>query len=997
MNRPTISSLFAAASILLAGTLLAAPAEAQTCRAGCGECVQPWAGGPSDCTARNLCRLKCDAKDKLDEWRTKALTRLEADKAKAVEKIQEEITTKRTAANTKADEALAAYRERLNAARTQVRRSATSALDRLRAVQQDIESDFVPRLEAAGSCFAAPLPPFVQQAYSDARSQGQQWLSQADQARATAWSGIDDGRAQADATAVTLFAVPGQTLANLTSPVDNVTSEAAGLRTEIRAATDDPVGFLDTLKNYANNGFQTLSDLRSTGIGTVQTTAETVLAQIETLHQDSAQRAQQAQEQWLAAANTVVAGVPRFNMARDVAAMRDLRNRMRLDVPAWPKLMSCLCRSVNVPPQDASTDGVGQVAQGSSNHLEILTDAMCASSALIGTVARAPQKLAQLRVMRTQTPPIDTRYDPAAALSDEGRAALRTTADTYETWAEQTHIYGHIVIDCVEAGVTDRKRVGACGSNEDMSNSGGSTGKLLAARAYKYGLLATAKDPRAAQALVKLEETLAGMHNIMTIARGGPDGKITEFNGQATGDLKDGIPGLPVRGYVDANLRNNEAFHITRANPDGSLADPGGAKMFYAERTTLLGLPGEVEYRFKERESGDDTFATLLGLTAAYDVLKEHGVSPEWRKRIVGAVEAFGEYYVRSDKRYQIRTPRNGDTWSGDASDQTEPLHLLQNLSWLKAIIHISSDFRGNSSGIVNVETAYRELVVGQLGADVLTHKGLVGMGLLLSSPARLALREPIAYFYKAYNIDYWVMSTYLLVKYEKDPVLGAIYQDVYRRVIAPLVVEYRVPMHDFAALVVLPEKVDFATATGVSRNEATGRAAAALRQYRSTVPAPFGNPMPDSNDPANTGFYYSNFTTRDNLKDPLYFHLKAAWSRLSREHPHLWRYLVATASIDEMFGDDQGSAWPLGQGLVPKGSNSGPYALAGGHWDAAQKQIDVFGRDEVVTIQVPEIGLNGLTMVEREVSRSKTVKAQSSVEFLFGYWFGRFHGALKD
>jgi len=167
------------------------------------------------------------------------------------------------------------------------------------------------------------------------------------------------------------------------------------------------------------------------------------------------------------------------------------------------------------------------------------------------------------------------------------------------------------------------------------------------------------------------------------------------------------------------------------------------------------------------------------------------------------------------------------------------------------------------------------------------------------------------------------------------------------------------------------------AVTTPANRDYYLSRAAATLRQYRST-PEPFGNPMPGTKDPDKEEFYYTDFSRRHELRDPQYYFLRNSWNGFSSSHPSVMNLLV---SIDKGFGDnklagDQGAAWPLGPGLVPKGRNSGPYALIGGEWNERELRQEVFlgERDGLKTLRVP-----------------------ATEDYLFAYWLGRFHNLLGE
>ena len=143
-------------------------------------------------------------------------------------------------------------------------------------------------------------------------------------------------------------------------------------------------------------------------------------------------------------------------------------------------------------------------------------------------------------------------------------------------------------------------------------------------------------------------------------------------------------------------------------------------------------------------------------------------------------------------------------------------LRIAQDLAWLRTILYLSQDLRGNRGSVVEVDRAYGQLTAAFGPGHVLT-PGLRALATLVASPALKALREPVQYFHQAFTGDYWVISAYLLGRYESDPALAALYRDVMARVVWPLVDDIDAPMHLYALLSTITDPTRFAAVAGIS------------------------------------------------------------------------------------------------------------------------------------------------------------------------------------
>jgi hypothetical protein len=909
-----------------------------------------------------------DAAAKLMQLRNDALDRLARDESDAAARVDREAAAREREVADKLAAARAEIDRLLDQAATRIPVVVLPEVDAAEATRGPTASDLAAQVRAAQTCVGAPWPAVATAAYSDLGRWRERDAADVQRARDAVKRTVDAAHTAAAHQLDDLIGAAGAATAGLERSSDAIHQMAARLRDELKQLGDGDA-VRTRFKNLAHDGFAELRKAADAAIAAIDQVAGQARAAVEAARIDAIVRVDAAATDWLAAARAAGALAP-VNLQRDAPSFVNLRAALRDSSDAWPEVMRCVCQSIEAIPPASAAGGA----------LEQLTDAMCAGAIAMSAVSDAPAKLAQLRRMRAQPPPIDTGFDPQRAQTPPELAALRRKAASYEAWTQQQHVSDQIVLRCV---TTPASRGGGPRGNcshgyHTMANAGYTTGSLLAARAYEYGVLSAAGDPEAPRALAALEDTLLGMHHVMTIAglprcEGHPTatscGTITAF---ATRDGKPitadatiaPVPGLPVRGFASvtsAVLANDDI--LTSHSPQA-----------YELNGRLEGLPG-TRFRFEERQSGDDTYVTLLALSAAYDVLKKTGAAPALRARIVEDAEAFGRYFVANG--LAIRTLRGDATWAGGDIRQSggrisvvplDPLMFFQDLAWLRTILYLSQDFRGNRGSVVEVDRAYSRLTAAFGPGRVLT-PGLRALATLVASPALKALREPVQYFHQAFTGDYWVISAYLLGRYESDPALAALYRDVMARVVWPLVDYIDAPMHLYALLYTIADPARFASVAGMSRDDAMARGAALLRQYRAT-PSPFGNPAPSTQSPAQVGFYYTDFTHRADLRDPLFDRLAQAWRSLPQQAPRTWKRIVAVGGGDNPFHGNRGGAWQLGEGLVPT-DNHVPYSLVGGEW--YDDGIGLFGNDH----------------------GTATVEAIAQVEYLFSYWFGRYHGSL--
>jgi hypothetical protein len=517
---------------------------------------------------------------------------------------------------------------------------------------------------------------------------------------------------------------------------------------------------------------------------------------------------------------------------------------------------------------------VGQVAEREERRLAGFADELQESlglvRALLEVAGETARKLAELRAMRARPPPVDTRFDPAAALSAAGKRELWEKAEEYERMARERHLQGHLLITQAAIHPASRQLATYVGAIGDAAYH---SGQALAAFAFKYGVTGAPAD------LASLKGALTGVYNLMTIAAA-PAGRIVD---PRTGQPVAARPGLPVRGYAE------ETAPLFQGNYDLRLDHPAT----YRYEGALAGLPAKA-YLLRADVSASQIDGLLFGLAAAFEVLSRRRAEPEWRQAISAIVARFASEFVKHG--YKVIDLNGAPTRFGDQSSLTDPVKQLQNLSWLTTALFVAPTAEMKRARDSLVRRIYRPL-----GLRVALFQALEQ----LLSPALRTGREVLGYVIKSYNYNALVLALYPLLRHAPDGHTRRLGLRFLEKLLWPLLADLRVPFFDFFRH----------AATGRRDELLLGRAAAVLRQYR-RPPFPFGNPAGD-------GELVTDFSARAELHDPLYFYLREVWETKLKErfkgHENPIRY--------------GGSAWPLGPGLVPQQNNierAHPYELRG-------------------------------------------------------------------
>jgi len=987
------------ASLLLLA-LVAVPCHGDdVCRNLCPPCVG------SFCDPRNTCLSACQAiDDKITSLSTKAKDRLTTDSAAATTRINSQVTTAAASVRTHADAANTAITAAVGTARQQVQAQVVAGVDELLALRRPLPGNISKQLNSTEKCLSAPLSQVVKDAYGDANDWIAGWLSDTDSVRADLDDSIDIAVQAAQADMVRAIAAPKHAVDSM-NPSANIQAAIASIQNDLNNPPVSGQDLVNRLQGYVDSGFSTLVTAETNDRIAVQSAYLGLINAYDLALAGAPQSGQLLATSLRALANDTLVTVIRTPINENVPSMALLRYKLRAESPSWPKTIGCLCQSAGIFPGAPSAFG------GPENDLELITDSICAGSLFSNAFNVPLSSLHDFRSPANPQPPIDTGYDPVAARSTAGLAALAAKESTYRDWTAQKHMNDKIVLQCVEIahnlnGTPGVNAVSTCEGFHTMANAGAHSGKLLAARAYQYGAVMSGSTLVTAavkqQMVDNLAESLTGIYNIMMLtssqdcnslfnlypADSAPVcGRIYDRSGAnhiQVGSDANGLlssDGLPVRGYA--------AFHVTGSGrqtviePPAILKDddlfntsPGdGYDPNHRFQGHLLGFEGIQWFSFEERGSGDDTFATLLGLTAAYDVLTKLGDTGPWRGRIVDAAERFGNYYVRNG--LELRSLNGGPIWTTGAGDAINPLLHLQNLAWLRTVIYLSESYRGNSTKVLALKTQYKKLL------DTIDQKNLgpatlSALAVVLDPSFRAVVKPPIRYFYQAFNSEYFVISTYLLIKYETDPNLLSYYRNIFTKVVRPIVEDSRVPWHIYAMLASITNEQQFTVSTGMSRDAAAGQAAAILRQHR-TTPEPFGNPNPLSSLFSSLDeeeHYYTDFYGQANLRDPMYDALLKGQTTLVALTSRLSQLLKdSKIAVDPSLSTRDGGLYPLGPGLVPYWM-SHAHALVGGEWKSDLNRSYVFGRDHT-----PAGG--GQTV--------KTVRSFMQVDFLMSYWFGRY------
>jgi hypothetical protein len=489
---------------------------------------------------------------------------------------------------------------------------------------------------------------------------------------------------------------------------------------------------------------------------------------------------------------------------------------------------------------------------------------------IVDLLADYPKKRDELRALRARPVPIDTGYRPDYYRSAAGLAELEQKAAVYDVTARRFVLDGVVL----ERGYVNPRTREITSFVDGMSDASVTTGRYLAACAYRYGTTGNAAH------LQHLLEVLQGVYNLMTIASA-PNGHIVH---RLTQQRVTPRPGLPVRSFCNtASPRAGEAIQFSSVREDQ-----------YDYYGSLLGLP-QGRYVFISDISRDQVDGLFLGLGATWEVLRKRQVAPEWQARIAGVVRATMRDFVGNGYRF---LEFNGKpTRFGDQSQMLDPTQLTHNLSWLGTAVAITDD--------PELKGHYQKIANRYFGKNRLFKAGLYTQVLALLRPLLEKHQEVVMYTVSNFNFNLLAMSMYPLIRFAPDKNLREAYVDILEQLVWPLWKPRRIPFFDFIYLL----------ATGKRDPELVNRAFGVLGQFRSD-PFPFGNP-------ASTTEPITDFRNRQELRDPLYDWLREKWDKDLA--PHL-------PGQDNPFSTGGGS-WPLGPGLIPGGddiSRSSPHYLMG-------------------------------------------------------------------
>lgn len=526
-----------------------------------------------------------------------------------------------------------------------------------------------------------------------------------------------------------------------------------------------------------------------------------------------------------------------------------------------------------------------------------------------------PKKRDELRAKRAQPGPIDSGFKPDYYKTAQGLADLQKKADEYETVARR-FLHDRIVLERAYVDPATGAITGFLGGFGDAAVT---TGRYLAACAFRYAVTGKAQD------LEWLQEVLKGVYNLMTISSA-PDGYIVF---RKTGERMTPRPGLPVRGLTNAaaTLVNvQESFDVDEHDD------------IYEYHGSLMGLPKAV-YLLKSDISRDQINGLFLGLATSWVALNKWNTAQDWQKRISDVIKATMLLMVRNG--YKFHEFVGKVTRYGDQSNMLDPTVLTHNLAWLGIAVTITGD--------AEIKSHYNKIANKYFGKYRLFKTGLYGEILKALSPLAGKHEELLLSTVSMFNFNLLSTSMHMMVQFTPDPKLKVAFNDVMEHMAWPLLKPRRVPYFDYVYLAAL----------GKRDPAIMSRALGVLGQFR-TRPYPFANP--------NSGAgYLTDFSGRQELKDPLFHYLKEQWANLMKLLP----------KIKENPFYAGGGIWPLGPGLVNLEDNisgSNPYFLAG---RPPQRWWCCSGSPSGFCPHDPN---------------ERLVQAQPH-DFLLSYWMGRYYG----
>ena len=383
-----------------ASTLSADASAAERCDQCPGCRPGPVPGAPENCTDRLACLARCtvsgavdstaDAAAKLDEARRSAMSRLQQDEAAALAQIEAELKNQRASVAKAAADARNVLDSAVEGAATRVRNEIAARVAEAKARSERRASAIGRQMAAAQACLKTPLPAAVSETYGEAASWLRRTAARVDtQGRARAVGAVEAGLAAARADAASATARISQRLTGITSPAQEVRSKAARIRSELKT-----LGNVDSLVNYARNGFSELRSSGASGVTAIRKEAQAAADALAALRSTATSRAQSLALQWSEQAQKAIASAARNTMMKDVRSLSRLRAQIRATGAGWQRVMSCVCLNADIVPP----------AEG--NRFDWQTEAAC-----VRPVREAPYEVALREHLSRRS--IAGRFDPA--------------------------------------------------------------------------------------------------------------------------------------------------------------------------------------------------------------------------------------------------------------------------------------------------------------------------------------------------------------------------------------------------------------------------------------------------------------------------------------------------------------------------------------------------------------------------------------------------------
>jgi hypothetical protein len=572
--------------------------------------------------------------------------------------------------------------------------------------------------------------------------------------------------------------------------------------------------------------------------------------------------------------------------------------------------------------------------------------------------------------------PINTGYNPAAALTATGRQALLTKVRSHEQAIAGRHfadgLMRHVRVD-PDTLVNGLPRVTS--TDDSVRNASGFTGLYLAAVAYKYGVTRAPAD------LDKLIEVLTGVYYLTTMASAPIPGDTMALAGslihkdtckvlQDPSNPKSAKIGRSVNATCTLMPRKRSGVWLrslyvgwddaTEAREDARGTSWGNYTWGFQASTPVTAFPltcgrGETcraapqRFHFEADQSRDNVDYLMFGLAAAHEVLTLTNQRADWRQRISLVVLDFMRTLIANGWKL-IDLDGTEPEWGNETvwPPDGDPTNMIEVLGWLKIAIQITGDQGLRKEYLSKVNNH----ILGNTYESVFRAFELPAAAFLRDWPELMELGIwPIRYRPAELMVVF-----HMLMRYENDPALRTFYLAYFDRLLYPMVKRNRVPLFDsmFLAAHMLPDAaIDRLDGLPESMR---GRIAGVLAQYRA---APFG--VKPTTPAALAGCaiehrFHTDYSGCRKLSNPL----AEVWNKAK-----------------DRFGIEQGnedylSIWPLGWGITYK---------TDAMWDAGA----TYALTSIAKNQDP-------TNPHIEPS---TFIEPSTYDYLLQYWFARYHGSL--